>query len=113
MTGEHSLWPSLGSLAGVLGGLSILWGALLNWRRQPVEHRLITVQAEVAQATRDKTEAESQSIAFNVVSKALQDADRTIEKLKADRDLLELQLKRETRWRKLNGWPEPPDGKGD
>lgn len=114
MRDSFSLWPHLTGLLGSLAGLAALLGYLLNRRRVPAEVRLITAQGDVAEATRGKTEAERDSIAFNVVSKALQDAERTIDRLRVERDkaeaevkLLELQLKREVDWRNLKGWPPP------
>lgn len=115
---DSSIWPYLTGLLGSLAGFAALLGLLMNRKRIPADVRLITVQTEVAEATRGKTEAERDSIAFNVVSKALSDAERTIDRLRQERDtardevkILELQLTREARWRKLNGWAEPPPEK--
>lgn len=86
MTADSSPWPLLTGLLGSLAGIAALGGWLLNRRRMPAEVRLITVQTEVAEATRSKTEAERDSIAFNVISKALADAERTLERLWRERD---------------------------
>lgn len=119
MDASPSLWSSLGSLAGLLGGISVLWGALLNWRRQPAEHRLITVQADATEATRDKTRAEAESLAVASIERALIVAERRLDRVQAEKDraeerekMLEVQLEREVEWRKANGWPPPPSEGG-
>lgn len=120
MQDSPSLWPLLTGLLGSLASVAALWGVWLAWRRAPVDHRLITVQTEVAEATRGKTEAESSSLAFGVVSKALADAERTIDRLREQRDaaearekMLELELRREVALRHANELQPPPgEGKG-
>jgi len=92
MQSSASLWPFLTGLLGSLAGLAAFLGYLLNRRSVPASVRLITLQADVAEATAKKTEAESSSIAFNVVSKALQDADRTIDRLKGQRDAADVRV---------------------
>lgn len=89
---QNSIWPLLTGLLGSLAGLAAFLGYLLNRRSVPASVRLITLQGDVAEATRGKTEAESNSLAFGVVSKALTDAERTIDRLKAERDALERQI---------------------
>lgn len=98
---DSSLWPLLTGLLGSLAGFAALLGVWLNRRRVPAEVRLITIQGDVAEATRGKTEAERDSIAFNVVSKALSDAERTIDRLRAERDALEKQIELINAKRKL------------
>jgi septal ring factor EnvC (AmiA/AmiB activator) len=92
MQDSPSIWPLLTGLLGSLAGLAAFLGYLLNRRSVPASVRLITLQGDVAKATAKKTEAERDSIAFNVVSKALQDADRTIEKLKGQRDAADVRV---------------------
>jgi hypothetical protein len=117
-----SLWLSLiVALPGYLIGVAAIVQQLLARQKAGSELTLLNLQAAVsevalkkADAEIGKTNAERDSLAFNIVSKALQDAERTLERLRSERDaaenrerMLEFQLEREVEWRKGNGWPGP------
>jgi multidrug efflux pump subunit AcrA (membrane-fusion protein) len=118
MNDSPSLWPSLLTGFGALGGLSALLGLWLNRRRAPAEVRLITVQAAVAEATREKTSREAESLAVGSLEKALTVAERTIDRMRSERDkaeaqvrILELELEQARAARKLA--ERPGNGKGN
>jgi hypothetical protein len=84
---EHSLTPLL--IAATPPTL-IAVAALLGWwnskRQQPASVRLITLQGDVAEAEKGKVEAERESLAVASLSKSLADADRTLDRLRVERD---------------------------
>jgi hypothetical protein len=102
-----SLWALLAALVGS-HGLAALVAIWANRRKVPAETRLITVQTEVAEATREKTNREAESLAVGSLEKALTVAERRIERLEGERDkaqaqvrILELELEQARAERKL------------
>ncbi len=87
MTESPSLTPLL--IAATPPTL-IAAAALLGWwnskKQQPASNRLITLQGDVAEAERGKLEAEKESLAVASLSKSLADADRTLDRLRHERD---------------------------
>ena len=96
MSDTPSLWPQILTGLGALTGVSALIGVWLNRKRVPAEVRLITAQAEVAQATRE-------SLAADVATKTLQSAEARIRELVEERK----ELREEVReWKRHAGEAE-------
>jgi uncharacterized protein YhaN len=103
-------------LGGLLGYLQYRLAA----RRAPVDMRLADAQAEVQHATaeeiRAKLKREDENSLILGIRAVAQELRAEVERLRNERDkaesevkMLETQLTREVRWRKLNNWPEPPN----
>jgi hypothetical protein len=92
MSNETSPGTLLTVLAAI-PGVGILVGIYLNWRKSPAEVRLITAQADAQEAARDRTRVESESLAAEIVYKALVAAEARINELVKDKQ--ELRAERE------------------
>lgn len=92
MADATSQWPShLPALATLLVAVAGLLGWWLNRKRQPAEIRVLDLQADLHEAAKGKTRAETEkilaekdSLAVQTMEKALVRADLRIEQLERD-----------------------------
>lgn len=88
-----SLWPYL---IPAVPALLLAVAALLGWwnakRKQPAEHRLITAQTEQVESDIIHRSVEASVRTGEFTLKALQIADATIDRLRAEKGVLETKL---------------------
>ena len=80
-------YQSILTFLGGASGLAALLGWWMNRRRVPAEVRLLDIQAH-------KTEADARQIADEYLLKTLEDSRETIDRLRAERNELKVQIER-------------------